>query len=33
MVRRLGIAQAIIGDPKILIVDEPTTGLDPKERE
>lgn len=32
MKRRLGIAQAIIGDPKILIVDEPTTGLDPDER-
>lgn len=32
MVRRLGIAQAIIGDPKILIVDEPTTGLDPERR-
>lgn len=32
MKRRLGIAQAIIGEPKILIVDEPTTGLDPEER-
>ncbi|MFO7616785.1 MAG: ABC transporter ATP-binding protein [Bacteroidales bacterium] len=32
MKRRLGIAQALIGDPKILIVDEPTTGLDPDER-
>lgn len=32
MKRRLGIAQALIGDPKILIVDEPTTGLDPEER-
>lgn len=32
MKRRLGIAQAIIGDPKIIIVDEPTTGLDPEER-
>ena len=32
MVRRLGIAQALVGDPKILIVDEPTTGLDPEER-
>jgi ABC-type multidrug transport system ATPase subunit len=32
MLRRLGIAQAIIGDPKLLIVDEPTVGLDPEER-
>ncbi len=32
MKRRLGIAQALIGNPKILIVDEPTTGLDPEER-
>ena len=32
MKRRLGIAQALIGDPKILIVDEPTIGLDPEER-
>ncbi|KJB86986.1 hypothetical protein AZ66_15665 [Paenibacillus sp. E194] len=32
MVRRLGIAQAILGDPQILIVDEPTAGLDPEER-
>ena len=32
MKRRLGIAQALIGNPKILIVDEPTTGLDPGER-
>ena len=32
MKRRLGIAQALIGSPKILIVDEPTTGLDPEER-
>ena len=30
--RRLGIAQAILGNPKILIVDEPTSGLDPEER-
>lgn len=32
MKRRLGIAQALISDPKIIIVDEPTTGLDPEER-
>ncbi|MCK5146135.1 ABC transporter ATP-binding protein [bacterium] len=32
MKRRLGIAQALIGDPSIIIVDEPTTGLDPEER-
>ncbi|MCG8309544.1 MAG: ABC transporter ATP-binding protein [Cytophagales bacterium] len=32
MKRRLGIAQALIGDPKIVVVDEPTTGLDPDER-
>ncbi len=32
MKRRLGIAQALINDPKILIVDEPTAGLDPEER-
>lgn len=32
MKRRLGIAQAIINDPELLIMDEPTTGLDPKER-
>ncbi|MFQ5677521.1 MAG: ABC transporter ATP-binding protein, partial [bacterium] len=32
MLRRLGIAQALISDPKILIVDEPTVGLDPEER-
>lgn len=32
MKQRLGIAQAIVGDPKVLIFDEPTAGLDPKER-
>jgi len=30
--RRLGIAQAVIGKPKLLIIDEPTAGLDPEER-
>lgn len=32
MKRRLGIAQALIHRPKVIIVDEPTTGLDPEER-
>ncbi len=32
MKRRLGIAQALIGSPRLIIVDEPTTGLDPEER-
>lgn len=32
MKRRIGIAQALIGDPQILVVDEPTAGLDPEER-
>jgi ABC-type multidrug transport system ATPase subunit len=32
MKRRVGIAQALVNDPKLLIVDEPTAGLDPEER-
>lgn len=32
MLRRLGVAQALVHEPKVLIMDEPTVGLDPEER-
>jgi len=32
MKRRVGIAQALLGEPQLIIVDEPTVGLDPEER-
>jgi ABC-type multidrug transport system ATPase subunit len=32
MIRRLGVAQALVHEPRVLVVDEPTVGLDPEER-
>ncbi|MFJ9696325.1 ATP-binding cassette domain-containing protein [Kitasatospora sp. NPDC101183] len=32
MLRRIGIAQALLADPRVIVVDEPTAGLDPEER-